>query len=504
MIFDVTTFGAKADGQSDDRDAINRAIEHAAAAGGGTVYFPPATYLSGSIHLKSNITLQFQAGAVLQASPDPASYDPPEPNPWDMFQDFGHSHWHNSLIWGEGQVNISIVGSGLLDGKALSRGDHDGGVNKLIALKLCRNVTLRDFSISYGGHFGILATGVDNLTIDNLRIDTNRDGIDLDGCRNVRVSNTSVNSPNDDAIVLKGSHALGFARPSENITIVNCFVSGYGIGSLLDGTYQRNVTQSPDRDGPTGRIKIGTETEGDFRNITISNIVFDRSRGIAIESVDGAHVEDIAISNITMRDLSSAPIFIRLGRRMRAPEGTPVGSIRRIAISNVVASDVDPRYASIISGIPGNDIADVRLSNIHIWYRGGLSLDEAAAQPPELVNTFFFRGYAGVPPREPFEVPEREREYPEPSMFGVLPAYGFFIRHAGAIGLSNVEVHVMREDRRPAFVLDQVTGARFQDVQTHNASGVPSFVLRNVENFEAYRCRPVEDIVVAKADRREL
>ena len=111
----------------------------------------------------------------------------------------------------------------------------------------------------------------------------------------------------------------------ENVTIANCLVSGYDIGSLLDGTYKRTVKQAPDRDGPTGRIKIGTESEGDFRNITISNVVFDRSRGLALESVDGAHIEDIAISNITMREVSNAPIFIRLGSRMRAPEGTRGG-----------------------------------------------------------------------------------------------------------------------------------------------------------------------------------
>ena len=133
-------------------------------------------------------------------------------------------------------------------------------------------------------------------------------------------------------------------------------------------------TQAPDRDGPTGRIKIGTESEGDFRNITISNAVFDRSRGLAIESVDGANIEDIAISNITMRDVSNAPIFIRLGSRMRAaPEGTPIGSVRRVSISNVVVYDADPRYGSIITGIPGHDVEDIKLNNIRILSRGGLT-----------------------------------------------------------------------------------------------------------------------------------
>ena len=211
-VFDVKTFGAKGDGKTPDRDAINKAIEAASAAGGGTVYFPAGTYVTGSIRLCSNLTLQFEPGSTLEASADPAAYDAPEPNQWDKFQDFGHSHFHNSLIWGEGLENVSILGAGLINGKALTRGERGGGGDKAIALKLCRKVTLRDFSIVNGGHFGILATGVDNLTIDNLTIDTNRDGIDLDSCRNVRISNSSVNTPNDDAIVLKGTHALGFAR----------------------------------------------------------------------------------------------------------------------------------------------------------------------------------------------------------------------------------------------------------------------------------------------------
>jgi polygalacturonase len=501
--FDVKTFGAQADGKALDRDAINKAIDAAVAAGGGTVCFPAGTYLTGSIRLRSNITLQLEPGSVLEASPDAAAYDPAEPNQWDKFQDFGHSHWHNSLIWGDGVENVSIVGGGLITAKALGR-ERGGGGDKAIALKLCRNVTLRDFSILAGGHFGILVTGVDNLTIDNLKIDTNRDGMDIDACRNVRISNTSVNAPNDDAIVLKTSHALGSARAVENVTITNVFVSGYDIGSLLDGTYKRNVKQAPDRDGPTGRIKIGTETEGDFRNIAISNVVFDRSRGLALETVDGAHIEDIAISNITMRDVSNAPIFIRLGSRMRAPEGTPIGSARRVTISNVVAYDADPRYGSIISGIPGHDVEDIKLSDIRILYRGGLTLDQVAKQPADLVNTFFFRASGGVPPREAFDTPEREKEYPEPSMFGMLPAYGFFIRHAKGIELNNVEVGFMQEDHRPAFVLDHVTGVDFQHVKAQKAVGVSTIVLKNVENFTARGCTPLPDTQVAAAERREM
>ncbi len=501
--FDVKTFGARGDGKTPDRDAINKAIEAAAAAGGGTVIIPAGNYVTGSIRLRSNLTLRFEPGATLEASADSTAYDAAEPNQWDKFQDFGHSHFHNSLIWGEGLENITIEGAGLIDGKALVR-ERGGGGDKAIALKLCRRVTLRDFAILTGGHFGILATGVDNLTIDNLKIDTNRDGIDIDGCKNVRISNSSVNAPNDDAITLKGSHALGYARASENITITNSLVSGYDIGSLLDASYKRTVKAAPDRDGPTGRIKIGTESEGDFRNITISNIVFDRSRGLALESVDGAHIEDVAVSNITMRELSNAPIFLRLGARMRAPEGVAVGSIKRVSISNVVVYDADPRYGSIISGIPGHDIEDVKLSDIRIIYRGGLTLDQVAKQPADLVNTFFFRASGGVPPREPYATPEREKEYPEPSMFGMMPAYGFFVRHARGVELSNVEVGFMKEDTRPAFVLDNVKGIDFRHVRAQKAGGVPSFVLLNVEDFTAHGSPVIADTHVDKVERKEM
>jgi polygalacturonase len=502
-VFDVKTFGAKGDGKTLDRDAINRTVEAAAAEGGGTVHIPAGTYLTGSIRLRSNIRLELDAGSVLDASPDAAAYDAPEPNEFTRFQDFGHSHWHNSLIWGENLENVSITGPGLISGaKGLSRGDR--GADKAIALKLCRNVTLRDFAILSGGHFGVLATGVDNLTIDNLRIDTNRDAIDLDGSRNVRISNTSANAPNDDAIVLKATFALGVARPVENVTITNCFVSGYEVGSLLDGTYKRTLTAAPDRDGPTGRIKLGTESQGDFRKITISNVVFDRSRGLALESVDGSHIEDVAVSNLVMHDVSNAPIFIRLGNRMRAPEGTPVGSIRRVTIDNVVADDADPRYGSIISGIPGHDVEDVSLSNIRLLYRGGLTLDDVAKEPAGLVNTFFFRASGGVPPRQPLDTPEREKEYPEPSMFGLVPAYGFFIRHAKGIEVHNVRLAVMKEDRRPAMVLDQVDGIVLDRVTSDKVSGVPTLMLKDAANVEIHSSSHLPDGRIDRAARKDF
>ncbi|MEI6862638.1 MAG: glycosyl hydrolase family 28-related protein, partial [Verrucomicrobiota bacterium] len=282
LTFDVRAYGATGDGRTLDTAAINRAIAAAAAAGGGTVWFPAGTYASYSIHLQSNVTLHLDSGStLLAADPPPAGtpggYDAAEPNAWSQFQDFGHTHWHNSLIWGENLENVSITGFGRIYGRGLSRGNGrdslpvgatppatpdgelpdvlaadgvvtlperpdlvpgpfnypnardtlpDGIGNKAIALKNCRNVTLRDFTMLHGGHFAILATGVDNFTIDNLQIDTNRDGIDIDACVNVRVSNCAINSPWDDGLCLKSSHGLGVARVTENVTITNCFLSG--------------------------------------------------------------------------------------------------------------------------------------------------------------------------------------------------------------------------------------------------------------------------------------
>lgn len=509
-VYDVRAFGAKGDGVTLDTVAINKTIDTAARKGGGTVYFPAGTYLSVSIQLKSHITLHLDQGATILAAdtiPGKVAYDLPEPNGWDMYQDFGHSHWHNSLIWGEGLENVSITGPGLINGKGLTRrsprarrvnqpgdrpvtlggqtgarpqsplGEDDdpsvmnGLGNKAISLKLCRNVLLRDFSVLNGGHFALLATGVDNLTIDNVKVDTNRDGFDIDSSRNVRILNSSVNSPNDDAIVLKSSYALGFTRATENVTITNCLVSGYDIGSLLDASYKRNVTEAPDKDGPTGRIKFGTESNGGFKNITISNIVFDHCRGLALETVDGGLLEDVTITNITMRDVVNSPVFLRLGRRMRGPAGTPVGKLRRINISNIIAYNADPRYASIIAGIPDHQIEDVTLSNVRIFYRGGGKKEQVNVQPPE-----------------------RETNYPEPSMFGEMPAYGFFVRHARGIEFNGVTVNYLMEEMRPPFFLEDVTFARFNNVTGYRALNVPMFVLRNVSDFNTYACGGVPDM----------
>ncbi len=189
---------------------------------------------------------------------------------------------------------------------------------------------------------------------------------------------------------------------------------------------------------------------------------------------------------------------------MRAPEGTPIGTIKRVSISNLTVYNADPRYGSIISGMPGHDVEDVKLSQIRILYRGGLTLDQVARQPADLVNTFFFRATGGVPPRQPYDTPEREKEYPEPSMFGMLPAYGFFIRHAGNIELNHVDVSFLQEDRRPAFVLDSVEGIELEHCKAARAEGAPGLVMMKAKRVQVRASEGISDFQGGSEGRKEM
>ena len=500
-IFDIRTYGAMGDGKTVDSPAINKAIEAAAAAGGGMVFFPAGTWLSFSIRLKSNVDIYLSQGATIIAAASPlpneatgyngGTYDAAESNaPWEAYQDYGHNHWHNSLIWGENIHDVSITGPGLIWGKGLSfgarrvaRGDYpiyiaeQAGVgNKSIALKNCRNVILRDFSILKGGHFGLLLTGVDNLTIDDLKIDTDRDGMDIDCCKNVRVSNCAVNSPWDDGICPKSSFALGYSRTTENVTISNCYVTGcYELGTMLDGTWKKFPDDA--HVYRTGRIKCGTESNGGFKNIAISNCVFDGCHGLALESEDGALCEDITISNITQRDVIDSPLFFRLGARLRGPNGTAVGTLQRILVNNFVSYNNASRVCSILSGIPGYNIKDIKLSGIYIQHQGGASEDLVKVVPPEEVA-----------------------KYPDPGMFGPMPAQGFFFRHLQNLEVSHVEVAPMKPDPRPSFFLQDVDRADFIAVTAPNTPQAPAFHLNKVTDLRILLSRAAKDTVLQSAD----
>ncbi len=501
--YNVRNYGAAGDGVQIDSPAINAAIEAAAEAGGGTVFFPAGTYLSYSLHLRDHITLHLDRGAVLKAAvPDEEhAYDPAEPNE-STFQDFGHSHWQNSLIWGIGLHDVAIVGGGLIDGTgALSNGfgRQDRLANKAIALKECRDVTIRDIRLLQCGHFALLLTGVDNLTIHNVLADTNRDAFDIDCCANVKISDCQVNTLNDDAIVLKCSYALGYPKATENVTITNCQVSGYDPGTVFGGTFTKNITAAPDRDGPTGRIKLGTESNGGFRNITISNCTFDRCRGLAIETVDGAVIEDLVVNNIVMREVCNSPIYVRLGNRARGPQELPHSVIRRVRISNVSVKDADSRYASMIFGLEGHCIEDVTLSHIHIQYRGGLGLEDVTAQKGS--NNFFNRDLAPGT-RDPFDVPQQEKGYPEPSSHGVLPAAAFYISHARNVSMDHIRFEFMEKDRRPGIVLTDVEGIRLEQVSGNDCA--PRFILKDVKDFVTVDVDGVKNTRISAVKQKEI
>ena len=517
--FNVQTYGARGDGTTLDSPAINAAILAADKAGGGTVVLPAGTYLSFSIRLRSNITLRIEKGATLLAATPSASlgqYDPPEPNEWGdkfQYQDFGHSHWHNSLIWGENLHNVAITGPGLINGQALLRnaawideraaGPNNtlsgaaaksarppavnpvGQGNKAVAFKNSRAIRIQDVSILMGGHFAVLATGIDGLEIHDVTIDTNRDGLDIDASQNVRIHDCRINAPSDDAIVLKSSYALGAVHDTTNVSIERCVVSGYDVGTLLDGTRARTQLKAPDGDGPTARIKIGTETNGSFRKISIRDCTFERSRGLALETVDGGVIEDVTVRNLTMREVVNPPIFLRVGNRARGPAGTPVGAMQHIRIQGIDADNADSRYGAVlIAGLPDRFIEDVELQDIRVVARGGLTPEIVARQPENLVNTFFLRSAeTGVfGPRDPLAVPIREHGYPEPSMFGLLPASGIYARYVRDLRVRNLRVSFLQPDSRPSLVLQNVADVQLDRVDIDGA-GQPALVQQEVSNL---------------------
>lgn len=460
-VFNVKDYGAQGDGKTLDSPAINAAIDAAVAQGGGQVLLPAGTYLSGSIRLKSNIDLHLAPGCTILAAPAKMkAYDESESfGGFPEYQDGGHTYFHNSLIWAEGQTNVSITGHGMIDGEGLTKKDTESGGNvhggsigtgdKAIALKLCRQITIRDITIYRGGHFAIIMTGCDLSTIDNVTIDTNRDGFDIDCCKYMTITNCRINTPRDDALVLKSSYALKKPVVCEHIAVSNCNITGYKCGSLLDGTYQ------PEPVGwVCGRFKLGTESNGGYRNISLTNCTFMYSSGLAFEEVDQGKMENIVVSNITMNHVHHYPIYITTGCRNRGPkEVFQPSTARLIQISNVVADDCDSLCSIIVTGMPGEPVRGVWLSNIRLWFRGGGTAD--------LVNK---------------DYREQGTNYPEPKFAGWTPAYGLYARHVEDLQVSDVTFRYARPDYRPAVVLDDVHRVSLSNVDATTEKGIKQIV----------------------------
>ena len=405
--FDVRKYGAIGDGKALDTDAVNRAIDAAAAAGGGVVVFPAGSYLCFSIHLKSFVHLLLLQGSTIVAADSPLPGEQTgyhggttmRPNPrlsgtptrttdtiTGTTRCFGAKTFTTSaspepgLIWGKGLSN----GAGRKGDGAPFVAEQAGVGNKAIALKNCRNVIMRDFSILKAGHFGLLLTGVDNLTIDNLKIDTDRDGMDIDCCQNVRVSNCTVNSPWDDGICPKSSYALGYARPTRNLTITNCYVTGcYELGSLLDGTWKKFAPEDRCR-APAASSAAPNRTAAS--SMSPSPTASSRDAPVMRWSPKTAPFSKISPSQTRPCGTSFQDPYSCVSAPGARPQGKHKSRhVKRILISNLECYNAPIKISSILSGIPGYAIEDVKLSNIYVETVGGAAA-EAATHPAARVR----------------------------------------------------------------------------------------------------------------------
>jgi polygalacturonase len=246
--------------------------------------------------------------------------------------------------------------------------------------------------------------------------------------------------------------------------------------ALITISYQRNdLEEDGENVYRTGRIKCGTESNGGFKNITISNCVFEGCNSLSLESEDGALCEDITISNISMRNLIYGPLFFRLGARLRGPkESTRVGTLRRILVSNIVSYNSAASIGNILSGVPGYPIEDIKIANFYMQHKGGVGAEQAKVVPPEQIN-----------------------KYPDPGMFGPMPAQGFFLRHLRNLELSHVEIAPMANDARPSFVLEDVTRADFFAITAPTEP--PAFALRDAKDIRILFSRAATDAALDNA-----
>ena len=445
--------------------AIQKAIDACAAAGGGTVRLAGGRFLSGTISLRSHVTLEVAAGATLLGSTHVADY----PTHTPRIRSYSDNYVNKSLIAGENLEDIGLVGRGVIDGQGSGfrwsrrMPPYEKDRPYVIRLVNCKDVRveglrLQDSAMWMQHYLGCQRVTVRGIHVWNYRNQCN-DGIDLDGCQDCIVSGCVFES-DDDGITLKST----FERPSQNIVIGDCIARSH-----------------------CNAIKMGTESSGGFKNISIANCVVTSpprdikvvngcsrgSGGLALELVDGGTLENVAVSNLAI-DGVPIPIFLRLGNRGRPiTEQSPkpgVGIFRNVVLSNIVAAHAG-KIGCSITGIPGHPIENVQLSNIQITFEGGGTREEAAAK-----------------------VPEREKQYPEGTMFGTLPAYGFYCRHVTGLKLRDVRLWLERPDARPAVVCDDAKDLVLDGLSVRPAAGAavrllhsPGATLRNSGDLRVER-----------------
>jgi len=435
-------FGARADGQADDTGALQKAIDAASAAGGGTVHVTAGFYRSGTLRLKSNVSVWLDNGATLVMSPDPGDFLPAEKLSFQTGADAATSTFRHALLWGEDVESVAIFGQGTID----CRRTRVGGP-KPISLRRCRRVTLRGITIRNSSAYNISLLGCDYVDIDGVSIFNGyQDGITPDCCRFLRVANCFVESVND-AFVLKSSGALGERRHTEHVTVSNCVLRTASI-----------------------HLKCGTESCGDFRNITFTGctLVGGMGRrhgnpGVALYTVDGGALETVAVSNITMQDVG-VPIALLRGHRDSCGYKQSPGVLRNVSFSNIVATGA--KLPSVIAGLPGAPIEDVRIHGLRI-----------------------VMGPAGSGPDTLEAVPEKPQSYPDPTMFGPLPASALFIRHAAGLAMTDLSLTANVDDKRPPLVVDDARRLSLLDADVASAwmHNTPEAIVRTGTGRERFR-----------------
>lgn len=439
--FNVKDFGAKGDGLTNDTPAINRAIEKCSASGGGSVTFPAGKYSAASIHIKSNVRLLLDKDAVIFGGPK-ENFEAPEPNQFDKYQDFGHSHFHDALMWGENIESFAIEG-GKVNGGSIGHGDpKNGGGDKLISIKVGKNLWFKDVTHEKGGHFVYLLNDCEGVTLDHVVIEESRDAIDLMGCRNVQIHDCNFTGCVDDTIGVKSDYALGQRILSANIYVWDSYFES----------------------GCNG-LEFGSETAGDFRNVNFWNVRIGRAMkaGIGITCNDSAIIDGVNYSNIVIRGAAS-PIYMLITDRLRTGEpGAKIGKIKNVHIMNVDVSDCQPGrqgpvFPSTISGRPESSLENITLENVKISYKGGGTKNEADLVPP------YPKDYS-------------------PRSLGPRPASGFYIRHVKNLTFRNVEFAFEQPDERPPIVAYDIDGFILNGFKTQKPADVEVLKLNKVQNL---------------------
>jgi hypothetical protein len=421
--YNIIDFGAKPGGKTLCTPAIQKAIDECAESGGGTVYLPSGTWLTGTIYLEDHVTLWLDSGCLLLGSKEKKDYG--RPHKLRNSEDQSFSYW--GILAGKNLKNISIRGRGTIEGQGSNFKYKNGPRPKNIYLENCSDVLIEGINMRSAGSWMQHYRKCNQLTIRNItvfnHVSYNNDGLNIDSCKDVTITGCRVDS-DDDAIVLKSLSLT----PCENITISDCIISSH-----------------------CNSIKMGTESGGGFQNISITNcticspryskVIYGRQRGlagVALEIVDGGILDRVTVSNLTIKGIT-VPIFMRLGNRARIYEKDQskpgIGKFRNVIISNIIATDCS-KVGCSITGLPGYNIENVSLSNIYLVFDGSGTKEEA------------FR-----------VIPEKPASYPESTMFGILPAYGIFCRHVNGLKFHNIQLETSSPDYRHTIVFDDVDNA---------------------------------------------